>query len=89
MMAGRGLLAAQTVLVAHAGGGLAQQVGVGVHRLHDAGEHQQELEVLVGGVARVQQVLAGVGADGPVVVLARAVDPGEASRGADTPDRGG
>ena len=47
-----------------------------VHCLHDAGEDQQELQVLVGGVAGVQQVLAGVGADGPVVVLAGAVDAG-------------
>ena len=74
---GGSLLAAQTVLVAHTGGGLAQQVGVDVHGLHDAGEDQQELEVLVGGVAGVQQVLAGIGADGPVVVFAAAVDAGK------------
>ena len=73
---GRGLLGTQTVLIAYAGGGLAQQVGMAVHRSHDAGEHQQELHVLIGGVPGVQQVLPGICADGPVVVLTRAVDAG-------------
>ena len=47
-----------------------------IHGLYDAGQHQQELQVFVGGVAGVQQVLPQVGADGPVVVLAGAIDAG-------------
>ena len=40
----------------------------------DAGQHQQELQVVSGMVARLEQVLAQVGAHRPVVVLAGAVD---------------
>ncbi len=59
---GRRLLGTQAVLVAGVGGGAAQQVGVLIHRLHDAGEDQQELEIFVGGIAGIQQILAVVGA---------------------------
>ena len=70
----RGLVGAQTVVVAGGGDGGAQQVGVLIHRLDDSGQEHHELQVLHGGIARVQQVLV-LGADGPVVVLAGAVDP--------------
>ena len=42
---------------------------------HDAGQHQQELDVVMGGFAWVQQVNSVVRDNGPVVVLARAVYP--------------
>ncbi len=48
-----------------------------VDRLHHGRAEEQELQVLVRGIPRVEQVRAGVGAHRPVVVLARAVDPGE------------
>ena len=47
-----------------------------IHRLHDAGQHQQEADILVRRVARVEQVDAAVRRDGPVVVLAGAVHAG-------------
>jgi hypothetical protein len=53
--------------------GVAEQVGVLIDSLDDGGQEDQELQVLHGGVARVQQVLVG-GGHGPVVVLAAAVD---------------
>ena len=60
-----------------AGDRCAQQRLVLVDRLDDGRAEEQELEVLRGGVAGVEQVQPGVGAHRPVVVLARAVDAGE------------
>ena len=54
-----------------------QQVLVFVHSLDHRAQKQQELGVLIGGLAGGQQVHAGVRGDGPVVVLAAAVDPGK------------
>ena len=71
---GRCFLTAQTVFVAYVRGGLAEQVSVVVDGGDDAGQHQQELQVVSGMVARLEQVFAQVGAHRPVVVLAGAVD---------------
>ncbi len=46
---------------------------MGIHCLHNAGKHQQELDIFVWRVARVKQILAVVCRDGPVVVLAGAI----------------
>ena len=73
----RRLVGAQPLVVAHVGGGLPQQIRVLVHRLQNAGQHQQKLNVFMGRFAGVQQVDAVVGNQGPVVVLAGAVDAGE------------
>ena len=48
-----------------------------VDGLDDAREHQQELQVVVRRLAGIEQVLAEVARDGPVVMLAGAVDTGE------------
>ena len=70
---GRGrLVGAETVVVARGGNRGAQQVGVLVDGRHERGEKHQELQVLGGHRARLQQVLA-VGGKRPVVVLAGAV----------------
>ena len=61
------------MVVAGGGDGGTEQVGVLIDSLDDGGEEDQELQVLHGGVARVQQILVG-GGHGPVVVLAAAVD---------------
>ena len=61
------------MIVARGGDGGAQQVGVIVNGLDDRGQEHHELQVLHRGVAGIQQVLV-LGADGPVVVLAAAVD---------------
>ena len=72
---GRGrLVAAQAVLVARRGDAHAKQVLILVHRADDGGEEDEELQVIHGGVAGVQQVHAGR-AQRPVVVFAGAVDP--------------
>ena len=69
----RGLVGAQTMVVAAGGHGHAQQLLVIVDGLDDAGEEHQESQVVHGGFAGIQEVgLAG--GDGPVVVLAGAVD---------------
>ena len=70
---GRRLVRAQAVIVARAGHGDAQQILIVVHGLDDRREEQQELRVVGRGRARIEQVLALVGGDGPVVVLAAAV----------------
>ena len=74
---GRRLVGAQPVIVARAGNGDTQQILVFVHRLDDGGEEEEKLGVLLRGIAGFQQVDAGIGGDGPVVVLTAAVDPVE------------
>ncbi len=76
MIAGRRLVGAQPVVLSGVGHRRAQQRLVGVHRLEHRRAEEQERQVLVRRLARVQQVLRRR-ADRPVVVLARAVDPGE------------
>ena len=44
---------------------------------HKGRQKQQELGVLAGGLAGLEEVLASVGGEGPVVVLAGAVDAGK------------
>ena len=70
---GRCLVGAQTVVVTGRGNADAQHLLVIVHSGDDAGEEDEELQVLLGGVAGIEQVLA-VGRQRPVVMLARAVD---------------
>ena len=74
---GRGLLGPQAVVVAREGHGGAQEVLILVHALHKGSQKQQEAGVLAGGAARLEQVVAGIGGQGPVVMLARAVDAGK------------
>ena len=73
----RGFVRAQAMVVARRGHGDAQQVLIVVHSLDHRAQEQQELGVFKGRGARVQQVHAVAGGDGPVVVLAGAVDPTE------------
>ena len=61
------------MIVAGSGNGGTQQIGVLVNSLDDSSQEHQELQVLHGGVARVEQILVG-GGHGPVVMLAAAVD---------------
>ena len=74
---GRGLVGAQPVVVAGGGHGQAQQILIVVHRLDHRAQEQQELGVLIGRLARREQVHARIRGHGPVVVLAGAVDAGE------------
>ena len=74
---GRGLVAAQTVIVARVGHAAAQHLLILVHALDERRQKQQELGILAGSAAGLQQVLTGVGLQRPVVVLAGAVDTGE------------
>ena len=55
----------------------AQQPGVLVHRADDRGAEDEELRVLVRGVAGIEQVALGGVAERAVDVLAGAVDAGE------------
>ena len=72
---GRGrFVCTQTVIVARGGNRDAQQILILVDRFDDRGQKQQELTIFRRGFARVEQVLAGVGRDRPVIVLARTVD---------------
>ena len=74
---GRRLVSAQPVIVARAGDRDAQQILMFVHRLDHRAQDQEELCVVLRRFARLQQVDAGIGRDGPVVVLAAAVDTGK------------
>ena len=53
---GRCLVRSQSVIVADVRCTLAEQISVSVNCLHDAGEYQQELDVLVRCVAGIEQV---------------------------------
>ena len=70
---GRRFVRAEAVVVARSCDGGAKEVCVLVDRLYDGAEHREEYGVLVRIGAGVEEVLAAVG-DGPVVVLAGAVD---------------
>ena len=73
----RRLVGAEAVILAGVGDRRAQQLLVRVDGLDDGRAEEQEQQVLVRRVARLEQVDARVGAHRPVVVLARAVDAGE------------
>ena len=73
----RRLVGAQAVVVAGAGDGGAEQAAVGVDGLQGGAEEVEELQVLLGRLAGLQQVLALVRGQAPVHVLAAAVDAGE------------
>ena len=62
------------MVVAGAGHRDAQQILVLIHALDDSRQKQQELGVFLRLLAGVQQVLARVGGEGPVVVFAAAVN---------------
>ena len=74
---GRGLGGTQTVVVAGEGHRGPEEVLVFVHALHKGRQEQQELGILAGGLAGLEEVFAGIGVQGPVIVLAGAVDAGE------------
>ena len=76
---GRGLVGAQPVVVAGRGHRDAQQVLIFVHALDNGRQEQQELGVFGGFLAGVQQVLAGVCGDGPVVAMLVVVKMGASS----------
>ena len=65
------------MLIAHAGGGLAQQIGVDVHRFMMQDRTSRNWRFSLGVSPGSSRFFAGVGADGPVVVLAAAVDAGK------------
>ena len=70
----RCLVGAQTVIVARAGHSHTHQILIVIHCGDDGAEEYEELGVFTGGIAGVQQVDAGIGAQGIVVVLAASVD---------------
>ena len=73
----RGLVGPEAVVLAGARDRRPQQPLVLVDRGDDGGGEEEELQVVGRRVARVEQVVARVGAHRPVVVLARAVDARE------------
>ena len=68
---------AEAMVVARRGCGDAQKILMLVHGVHHRGEEEQKLHVLRRGLARLEQVHARVRGQGPVVVLAAAVDAGK------------
>ena len=71
----RRLIRAETVVVSGCRDGDSQEIRVLVHRRDDRDQEGQEAEVLARMFAGIHQVHAGVGLDGPVVVLSGTVDP--------------
>ena len=69
----RRLVRAQTVIVACGCNRDAEQILILVNSLDNSGQEQDELGVLARVLARLKQVLAPIGGNGPVVVLAGAV----------------
>ena len=71
----RSFVSAQTVVVARAGHGTPQHVLIFIDAFDDGCQEQQELVVMIGVAAGIQQVFPFQGRQGPVVVLAAAVHP--------------
>ena len=69
----RRLVRAQAVIVAGRSDGNAEQILIFVNRLDNGGQKQDELAVFARVLARLEQVLACIGGNRPVVVLAGAV----------------
>ena len=74
---GRRLVSAESVVVAGGSDADAQHILIIVHCLNDRAEAEQKQRVLRRRLAGLQKIHAGIGAHGPVVVLAGAVDAGE------------
>ena len=55
----------------------SQQILVFVYRFDNGCQEELELEIVLGILAGVEKVFTRVGTDGPVVVLAGAVDAGK------------
>ena len=69
-----GFVTAETAIVAGIGHAAAQHVLIFIHALNKRGEEQQELCVLTGGIAGLEEILTTVGAQRPVIMLTAAVD---------------
>ena len=73
----RSFIRAQAMVISRIRSGFPEQVSMLVYCFQDAGQHQQKLIVLVRRLARVEQVDPVIGLQGPVIMLAGAVDPCE------------
>ena len=69
----RRFVGAQSVIVTRAGHGAAQHVLIFIDTFDDGRQEQQELVVVIGIAAGIQQVFPFERGEGPVVVLAAAV----------------
>ena len=69
----RSLVGAQTMVIAGRGNRGTQELLIVIDGLDHRGEEDDELQVVERGVTRIEQIL-GLGAERPVVVLARTVD---------------
>ena len=74
---GRGFLSAKAVVIAGGGDSGAEHILVFVDALDEGSEEEQELGVFAGSGTGLEEILTGIRAQGPVVVLARSVDTGE------------
>ena len=70
----RCLVGSQSVIVSGGCNGYSHQILMIIHSRDNRHQKYQERKVLGRILARIQQVHAGIGADGPVVVLAAAVN---------------
>ena len=70
-------LRAQTVIIAREGNRCPQEILIVIHTLDKGGKEQQEPGILAGSRTGFEQVSSGIGAQGPVVVLAGTVDTGK------------
>ena len=65
------------MVVSGGGNRQAQQILIVIHRFDYRTEKQQKLGVFIGSFTGGQQINAGVGCHGPVVMFAAAVDAGK------------
>ena len=71
----RRLICAKALVISCVSCGLSEQICMLINRLQNAGEYQQELDVLVRRLTWIKQVDPIISHQGPVVVLAGAIDP--------------
>ena len=74
---GRSLIGAESVVIARGCYGSSEQILVLVDSLNDRREEELEGDVVLGVLSGAEEVLAGICAERPVVMLARAVNARE------------
>ena len=74
---GRSLAASETVIVSGRGHRCTEKILILIHGLDHRCQEKQELGAFMWTVTGIQEIIAGVGKHGPVVMLAAAVDPGK------------
>ena len=68
------LVSAQTLVISHISGRFSEEIRMYVHCLQNTGKHQEELDILVRSLSRIQQVNSVIRGQRPVVMFSGTID---------------